>query len=299
MLPDTKGPKPPKPPSPKRMAQLIAANASLLIAALVYMGWAYESAEYAYFHLNPLDLNVSIVEYMLYSLNLFSQILVVVAIVAIIVSAGWAAAARWQRSGSDAQHPMPHDDEPEEGKAEEEKQAERRNKNKKKNPYVIFGAVVTVVFIALFFAGIRWMNDSYVYLAAFGIGPLLFTWPYRSFDNGHFAYALALVVAAVCALWAGALYAQSQGTQEAHRIAQGFGTMPDVTVYSTQPLALAGPHVKAYPMPAGSPYHYRYEGLRLLTVRSGTYYIFPAHLGSGPETTYIIDDSSEVRIELY
>jgi hypothetical protein len=289
----TKRPKPSKSPSPKRIARLIAANASLLVAALVYMGWAYETAEYAYFHLNPLDLNVSIVEYMLYSLNLFSQILVVVAIVAIIVSAGPALAAR-RRAALANDKVTQHDD-----NEKNEEGAGENTTTTTKNPLVMFGLVVTVVFIILFFGDIRWTNDSYVYLAAFGIGPLLFTWPYRSFDNGHFAYALALVVAAVCALWAGALYAQSQGTQEAHRIAQGFGTMPDITVYSTQPLALAGSHVKAYPMPAGSPYHYRYEGLRLLTVRSGTYYIFPAHLGSGPETTYILDDSSEVRIELY
>ena len=59
------------PPPPVRIAGQVAANVSLLVAILVYMGWAYDDAYLGYFHLNPLDLNVGVVEYMLRSLNLF------------------------------------------------------------------------------------------------------------------------------------------------------------------------------------------------------------------------------------
>jgi hypothetical protein len=59
----------------------------LLVAILVYMGWAYDAAYLGYFHISPLDLNVGIVEYMLRSLNLFSPGVVLVAVGVIVVTA--------------------------------------------------------------------------------------------------------------------------------------------------------------------------------------------------------------------
>ena len=73
------------PPPPVRIAEQLCANASLLVAILVYMGWAYDDAFLGYFHISPLDLNVGIVEYMLRSLNLFSPGVVLVAVGVIVV----------------------------------------------------------------------------------------------------------------------------------------------------------------------------------------------------------------------
>jgi hypothetical protein len=76
------------PPSLARgIAGLVVANSSLLIAVLVYMGWAYEDALYGYFHVRPLDLDVGIVEYILRSLSLFSPSLVFAAALLIAVTA--------------------------------------------------------------------------------------------------------------------------------------------------------------------------------------------------------------------
>ena len=48
-------------------------------------------------------------------------------------------------------------------------------------------------------------------------------------------------------------------------------------------------------------YHYRYQGLRLLITRSGTYYLLPLGWSqqNGNDITYILDDSDQIRIELY
>ena len=46
--------------------------------------------------------------------------------------------------------------------------------------------------------------NTYLVLALLGGGVLL-TWPSRAKRHGGFAYALAVVVAAVCTLWAAAL----------------------------------------------------------------------------------------------
>jgi hypothetical protein len=79
------------PPAARGIVGQVVANTSLLVAVLVYMGWAYDDAYYGYFHLNPLDLDVGIVEYMLRSLDLFSPDLVMVAVViaAVAVVRAW------------------------------------------------------------------------------------------------------------------------------------------------------------------------------------------------------------------
>jgi len=81
-----------EPRSPAQgIAAQVVANTSLLIAILVYTGWAYDNALYGYFHVSPLDLDVSIVEYMLRSLSLFSPgvVIVAVAVVALAVARTW------------------------------------------------------------------------------------------------------------------------------------------------------------------------------------------------------------------
>lgn len=74
--------------------------------------------------------------------------------------------------------------------------------------------------------------------------------------------------------------------------------MPGVTVYSRQPLALSGPGVTFAVLGPGLAYRYRYEGLHLLTVRSGTYYLSPVRRKGGAETTYALDDSNGILVEL-
>ena len=62
------------------IAGLVVTNSSLLVAVLVYMGWAYTNAMWEYFHLNPLDLGVGVVEYTLRGLDLFSPAIVILAV---------------------------------------------------------------------------------------------------------------------------------------------------------------------------------------------------------------------------
>ena len=69
-------------------------------------------------------------------------------------------------------------------------------------------------------------------------------------------------------------------------------------VYSTQPLALSGPGVTKTRLPAGSEHHYEYQGLRLLTIRSGTYYLLPVGWYPQFDLSYILTDSAQIRITL-
>jgi hypothetical protein len=288
------------PSSPARgIAGQIVANTSLLIAVLVYMGWAYDAALYGYFHLNPLDLNISIVEYMLRSLDLFSTaiIFVAVAIIAAATIRTWGLGkTRFARLAADTaatrmsavpafRHLASTD------------AAERSRAHK---VLVIWtGAAVTLTALALYWIANYVPISTYLFLFLLGGGVLLLTWPTRADRHGRFPYAMGIVVSAVCALWAASLYAHNLGTQAAQTAVQNLPTRTAVAVYSVQPLALPGPGVTEQRLSAAYRYHYRYQGLRLLMMRSGTYYLLPVGWNPQVDLTYILSDSDQIRIELY
>ena len=287
-------------PSPARgIAGQIVANTSLLIALLVYMGWAYEAAYFGYFHINPFDLDIGIIEYMLVSLNLFSPVLVVTVAILVLVSVArtWHLdRTDWSRSISAKAagrlwpaHFL--------GRLTSADSAERSQAGRR----LLIGAGATVTVIALALALIaRYVPVStYVVLALLASGPMLLTWPTRADRHGRFPYALAIILAAVCTLWAASLYATYLGKHAAGQVAHDISARPAVILYSIQPLALNGPGVQIQALPAGSFYHYRYQGLRLLSMRSGTYYLLPVRWNPHVDPTYIINDSDEIRVELH
>jgi len=71
-----------------------------------------------------------------------------------------------------------------------------------------------------------------------------------------------------------------------------------VAIYSVHRLALSGPGMTVEHLPAGLGYHYRYQGLRLLIARSGTYYLLPVGWNPRQDLTYILNESDQIRIEL-
>lgn len=271
------------------------ANVSLLIAALVYMGWAYENAEYGYFHVNPIDLNVSIAEYVLRSLNLFSPVFVIAGVVVIAISTV-------SILGLNSTMPVPGAVRGVVGRVSVAI-ARRRHLahgigrlSVGQLVLIMTAGIVTIAALILYFSHI--IIGSYAYLAIFGLGPLLFTWPTRSWRHGHAAYALALLVAAICGLWAASLYAQGLGLRRAEDLVHQ-STGLGVVIYSIQPLDISGPGITVTKLAAESLYHYRYQGLRLLTARAGTYYLFPARWNTQQGITYILVASDGIRIELH
>ena len=75
--------------------------------------------------------------------------------------------------------------------------------------------------------------------------------------------------------------------------------MTEVAVYSVQPLALSGTDVSVQKLPAGFLYHYRYVGLRLLYMSSGTYYLLPAGWSPQLPVTFALETNDETCVELY
>lgn len=86
------------------------------------------------------------------------------------------------------------------------------------------GAAVTIAALVLAWIAHYAHVSTYLFLLLLGTGPLLLTWSTRADHRGRFPYALAIIVAAVCALWAASLYAHSLGIQAAKNVVQG---LPD------------------------------------------------------------------------
>ena len=252
------------PPPPVRIAGQVVANASLLVAILVYMGWAYDDAYLGYFHISPLDLNVGIVEYMLRSLNLFSPGVVLVAVGVIVVTAvrAWglgrtrfARHAAFKASVRILAQPAYRRLVP---------AADIERLHVSRLLLIGAGSMMTVTGLVLAWIANFATVNTYLVLALLGGGVLLLTWPSRAKRHGGFAYALAIVVAAVCTLWAAALYAHDSGTRAARTLADNLPRRAAVVVYSVEPLALSGPGVTVEHLSIRFRYHYRYQGLRML-----------------------------------
>ncbi len=314
----------------RNIVGLVVGSSSLIVAILIYMGWAYDSAYYSHFHLDPLQLSFDPLDYTLRSLSLFSPYIVLAAIGFIllasfrawrevatavraivrgpvraafrwVVSAGWIGRAGWPGWPIDRDHggDSPAGTDP----AVEEAHAEQPASRSRRAAPLLAGAgiVLTLGAVALYWGAFHASINTYAVLGALGSTPLLLTWPARADRLGRAPYALAIVIAAICALWAGSVYAEQLGNRDAAGLVRNLPTHSGVAVYSTQQLALQGPGVSRHTLSpsAGLPYHYVYTGLRLLLMQGGTYYLLPEKWSPQLDFTYIINNSDQVSIELY
>jgi hypothetical protein len=319
--------------SPARsIVGLVVANTSLIAAILIYMGWSYDNAMYGEFHLSPLDLGLGPQDYALRSLSLFSPVIVIVAVLFILViavrsgeldEAGKAVRSLLLRArrallsttteaDGDGDGRPSADTAPAAARPAFAEGAEQPPVGKQTGPTVTQSALprnlaigagisATIIGLALSWIATRANVSTFLVLALLGGGPLLLTWPARARRQGRVPYALALVIAAVCALWAGSVYAQQKGDSAAQNVIHDPSSTSAVVIYSTQRLALSGGDIEVTPLTAATaaPYRYEYAGLRLLLVQSGTYYLLPAHWTPDHDFTYVVYASDDMRIVLY
>jgi hypothetical protein len=282
------------------------------------MGWAYESAVFGYFHLSPIELGVGIPEYLLSCINLFNPLIVIatVAIIAVLATSGRTAALATaaaprvraaiavfarraaKRAAGKAAGRLP-------GMPQLRRLLSRAMPHASRfwrSPRAAQAALgIMLTSAALILAGVAGYVriSTYLLLALLAVGPLLLTRPRRQDRSGRLPYVLAIIIAVVAALWAGSLYASARGNQDAQRLVANLQSHTAVAVYSVQALAITDPAVTVQKLPPGYLYHYRYLGLRLLAMRSGTYYLLPVDWTPDLGVTYILDDSDQIRVELY
>jgi hypothetical protein len=288
---------------------LIAANISLIVAVMVYMGWAYESAFFSYFHLSALELGLSVQDYLLVSLNLFQPTIVVAVVVITVVAVVATKSADLVKAVTAminlvAVHVRADsrlswlDDVIPPGTLSSLSKAKKRGPTARAIQLGL-GAGTTAAAVALYEVAGHIAVSTYLVLVLLALGPLLLTWGMRGTRQGRVPYAMAIAIFIVCTLWAGSLRASNLGSEGALNFAANLPAKTEVAVYSTQRLALPGTGVQVGALPAGYEYRYRYEGLRLLYMSSGTYYLVPVGWTPQVPLTYILDASDQMRVELY
>jgi hypothetical protein len=277
----------------------VIGNTALLGAVLVYMGWNYENSLLEYFQVSAFSVSIGTVEFALKGLvPLFeSDVVFFAALLVVVLALASKAGAVGGLVPKAMRGLVPKMIGGVVGRVREP--ADR---------VMAIGLFITAVVLPL-----TWVNASagtfvgwfashrdrvYFVLALLAAGQLLSAWPVRRSGAGPFAYPLALIVAAMCTLWAAGIYAGGLGSQAARSFATGLAEQTAVTVDSAAPLGLSGPGVTCRRVPGASGYPYMCTGLRLLYVQSGVYDLLPVGWTLPDGHTFVLDDSNQIRIEL-
>ena len=287
----------------------MAANTSLLVAIMVYVGWIYDRAYYGYFNISPL-LNAGVLDYMLHSVSVVSPGLIavvgsVVLTLVIIVRFVGAGLPKTLQGASQSSwigrlifkvEPPPLPIVGRRSPAPPRVQVRH-------GVLVLIGVLSTAIGIYVYLINQPQIGSPlgihlYLLVILLGGGPLLATWATRTGRHGRFLYAVAIALAAVCVIWAISISAYGLGHAKAVRFANNLPAQTAVSVYSVQPLALSGPGVTVQRLAGGFTFHYRYTGLRLLTRNSGTYFLLPSAWNANLSIAYVIDQTDQTRIEL-
>lgn len=284
--------------SARRLVAAVVTNTSLLTALVIYMGWAYLDARLGYFGVSPLSLNLGILDYALHSLAFFFNtniiFLAVVVVGAIAFLPRVAVIVKPQLAALDRLIPRAVS------------KAARRIFPATGNLAARLGIVIIVVTVPLIWAGLQnnrlhaWFYDNqtvfYLVILLMGAGPLLATRAKTARHVMSLLSPLTIAIAVACLLWAAGLYASNLGTREAIFLTRNLVSQTAVTLYSARPLGIFGSEVKAQ-IVRGSFYRYKYQGLRLLIMDSGTYYLLPADWTPANNHVYIINSSDEITVE--
>jgi hypothetical protein len=112
--------------------------------------------------------------------------------------------------------------------------------------------------------------------------------------------ALLVTLGLLGTIWAIALYAQQLGREAALTSEASLSSDPEVVLYSTERLAIAGSGVQSDSLTMdGSRFRFRYSGLRLLTRTAGKYVLLPAGWQPGRDSVFFIADNDSIRADVF
>jgi hypothetical protein len=116
---------------------------------------------------------------------------------------------------------------------------------------------------------------------------------------GATSILLVTLLVIIGLFWTVTEFASALGRGDAEVRAEDLAGRPAVTVYSIDRLFLQGPGVieTTLPVDAHAGYHYRYDGLRLLTDSQDHFFLLPAGWTPGRTPTIMLDRNDKIRIE--
>jgi hypothetical protein len=127
----------------------------------------------------------------------------------------------------------------------------------------------------------------------------------RRKEDRHFGWraGIGAVVLAVLGLlsvlWLLTIYAAQSGERIAVDSARTLRDEPEIIIYSTDRIAIAGSGVTVDEISqAGSRYRYRYSGLRLLVQAGGRYILIPAGWRKGSDSVFLVPIDNTIRLDI-
>lgn len=258
-------------------------NVAVLTALLVYFGWVRSEVQARRLGIDESILNMSTRDYLLRSVRPVLVLLVVVAVSGLL----WVTADRWltlQRQRGD------------------EDRVFRRAL--RAIPLVAVGLP-----IAGWLAGFRYPAAAYVLFPlclAGGLLLLLYGFDIRQSLPGAVPLSAArhsvlrictAAIVGIAVFTAAANYATVEGTELALAFEDEITSLPQVVVYSTDPLHIDAPGVTSHPVGDGESAQTRYLGLRLLERTGGRHFLVSD--GWTPEygVVVVLDDRDDARLE--
>lgn len=111
-------------------------------------------------------------------------------------------------------------------------------------------------------------------------------------------YVIVTLLVILSLFWGMTLYAGALGTGRAQALENNLAARPGVKIYSKQSLALRHPAIVETKLETlDSDYRFEYSGLRLLVYSAGKYFLLPDNWTHESGTTFVLQDSSDIRIE--
>lgn len=100
-------------------------------------------------------------------------------------------------------------------------------------------------------------------------------------------------------LWWIGLYAAQAGDRAATDSAATLRDKPEIIVYSSDRIAVAGPGIVVDEIQqVGSKYRYRYSGLRLLTQTESKYILLPVGWQKGRDGVFLVPSNDTIRLDI-
>lgn len=121
----------------------------------------------------------------------------------------------------------------------------------------------------------------------------------RTSSHARAQAVLLVAVGLLGVTWWLALYAVQVGERSAMDSAATLANEPDITVYSSDRIALAGPEIVVDEIQqVGNKYRYRYTGLRLLAQAGGKYVLLPVGWQKGRDSVFLIPYNDAIRLDM-
>lgn len=258
-------------------------NVAILTALLVYFGWVRSEVQARRLGIDESILNMSTRDYLLRSVRPVLVLLVVVAVSGLL----WVVADRWITL------------------------RRRRGDGDRVFRWALRAIPLAAVGlpVAGWLAGFSYPAAAYVLFPlciAGGLLLLLYAFDLRQSLPGAVPLSVArrsvlractAAVVGIAVFTAAANYATVEGTELAVAFEDEVATLPQVVVYSAEPLHIDAPGVTSEPVGEGEPALTRYTGLRLLERTGGRHFLVSD--GWTPEygVVVVLDDRQDVRLE--